>query len=112
MLPPQVRIRHAGAMLPEIRQRLMNRLTTGIACAQTLQRPDYFVHPLRVIAKHGAPRLSPFLVGGRAFPLGRSQRSAEMLCGVIKIEHLDPKRQCLAQLTPIVRCAIGHFDHA
>src|SRR5438874_7667820 len=57
ILRSQVRIAHPMAMLTKIRQRLMHRLTTGIARAQTLQRPDHFVHSLRVIAKHGAQRL-------------------------------------------------------
>jgi hypothetical protein len=34
VLRPQVRIRHVVTMLPKIRERLMNRLTTGIARAQ------------------------------------------------------------------------------
>ena len=98
-------------MRTKIRERLMDRLTTGIARAQALQRPNYFVDSLRGIAEYGTQRLPACLVWARAFPIGRSQRSAELLRRVLKIEYLDPQWQDLAQITPIVRRAIGHFDH-
>src|SRR5262249_12228974 len=96
-------------MLTKIGERLVNRLTAGIARAQAPQRPYHLIHAMGLIAGCHPQRLRAWLVGGRAFPISRCERSTELLRSMIKVEHLDPQWQRFAEITPVVRRAISHF---
>jgi hypothetical protein len=112
VLRSQGRIAHPVAMLTKIGQRFMESLPTRVARPQATQRSHHGLDSLRRIAPYLASRLDAFLVRRRSLTIGRPQRGAEMLRSMREIENLLATRQQLAQVTPVVRRSIGHFDDA
>src|SRR2546423_11562577 len=98
-------------MLTKIGQRFMNGLTMGVARPQATQRSYNGVDPFRGIAQDRAQCFYTLLVYRRSLTIGGAKRGPEMLSGMIEIQDLITKRQHLAKIAPVVRGAIGHFDH-